>query len=307
MGENACFDCLIIGGGPAGLTAGIYLARFNRSVLVIDKAEGRSSYDEYNENYLGFPQGVYAKKLRLLGKKQAKRFGVRFATDEVLAVEKHDELFLAKGDNNTYQGKTVIFATGVIDLFPPFANMRRYIGHSLFWCITCDGYKTRNKRVVIVGHTDESVVTCLQFLIYTDKLSFVLNCGIEQAEISDEMRKRLEQHHIPFIEGVIKKVEGDKRMMKEVILTDGTRIAADYIFNQQGAVPHSIIAKHLGVKTDEHGYILVGQEQRTNIPFVYAAGDVTKRYSHQIVTAAHEGSMAAQAANYDLYEPFQKA
>jgi thioredoxin reductase (NADPH) len=306
MKKKDVFDCLIVGGGPAGLTAAIYLARFNRSVLVIDKAEGRSSYDEYNENYLGFPKGIYAKKLRLLGKKQAKRFGARFAVDEVLAVEKEDENFVAKGDNNHYQGKTVIFATGVIDLFPPFANMRRYIGHSLFWCITCDGYKTRNKRVVIVGHTDEAVVTCLQFLIYTDKLSFVLNCGIEQAEISDEMRKRLEQHHIPFIEGVIKKVEGDKRMMKKVILTDGTQIAADYIFNQQGAVPHSIIAKHIGVKTSDQGYIIVGQEQRTNVPFVYAAGDITKRYSHQIVTAAHEGSMAAQAVNYDLYEPFQR-
>lgn len=306
MEKDKGFDCLIVGGGPAGLTAAIYLARFNRSVLVIDKAEGRSSYDEYNENYFGFPHGIYAKKLRLLGKKQAKRFGATFAVDEVLAVKKETNIFVAQGDNSVYQARTVIFATGVVDLFPPFPNMRRYIGHSLFWCITCDGYITRNKKVVIVGHTNEAVTTCLQFLIYTDKLTFVLNCSVEQASISEDMKQHLKDHHIPFVEGVIKQVIGKDRMVEKIVMGNGDVISADYIFNQQGAQPHSIIAKHLGIKTNDEGYILVGQEQRTNIPRVYAAGDVTKRYSHQIVTAAHEGSMAAQAVNYDLYEPFQK-
>ncbi|HLL61394.1 MAG TPA: FAD-dependent oxidoreductase, partial [Candidatus Nitrosocosmicus sp.] len=94
--------------------------------------------------------------------------------------------------------------------------------------------------------------------------------------------------------------------MSEVLLEDNKKLEIDFMFNQQGATPNSLLAKDIDVELDTDGYIKVDIEQRTNIPYVYAAGDVTKLFSHQIVTAAHEGSMAGQSANYDLYEPEQK-
>lgn len=299
------YDCLVIGAGPAGLSAAIYLGRFNRSVLVVDKHTGRSSYAQINENYLGFPEGIPARELRKLGKQQAKKFGATFVTDEILQLTKQKDTFVAQG-RDTYYGKTVILATGVVDLFPLFPQMKQYVGKSLFWCITCDGYKARNKRVIIVGHNDEAIVTCLQFLSYTPELTFLLNCDIEQSSISEGRKQQLKDHSIPFIEGVIKRVSGGNGYLKEVILHDGRTLSIDLIFNQQGAVPNSVLAQEIGVRRNEKGYIHIDTEQRTNISFVYAAGDVTNDYSHQIATAVHEGSMAAQAANYDLYQSYQR-
>ncbi len=304
--KEIIYDSIIIGGGPAGLTAAVYLGRFNRSVLVLDKNTGRSSYPQINENYLGFPKGIAAKQLRVIGQKQAKKFGVTFTVDEVMKLRKLSRYFSVSSKKKTYKGRTLILATGVVDIFPVFPGVKQYIGKSLFWCITCDGYRTRNKKVVVIGHTDEAVVTALQFLQYTKEIIFLLNCGHRQAKVSKEMKKRLEEHNIPYIEGVIKSVVGKNGKLQKIILKDRTILKADYLFNQQGASPNSVLARELHVLVDTEGYIFVDPEQRTNIPFVYAAGDVTKPHSHQVVTASHEGSQAAQSANYDLYEPFQR-
>ena len=301
------YDCLIIGGGPAGLSAAIYLARFMRSLLVIDKKQGRSTFAQVTENYLGFPKGIPAIEFRKLGQEQAERFGARFVKDEVVsATKKTDGTFRVKGEKETYYGRTLLLATGVTDLFPTFPHFKQYIGKSLYWCITCDGYKTRDKRVVVVGHNDEAVVTCLQFLNYTDKLMFVSNCAKQKCEISGEKYNRLKKANIPVYYGIIQKVQGKKGYMKAVILDDETKLEADFMFNQQGSVPNSKLAKQLGLKTNEQGYIRIELEQRTSLSGVYAAGDVTRYFSHQVITAAHEGSMAAQAINYDLYPPEMK-
>ncbi|HLL60336.1 MAG TPA: NAD(P)/FAD-dependent oxidoreductase, partial [Candidatus Nitrosocosmicus sp.] len=117
------YDSLIIGAGPAGLSTAIYLSRFNRSVLVIDMGYGRSTSPEINENYLGFPEGIHAKDLRELGRKQAEKFGAEFIIDEIINVSKKQNFELIS-KKNVYQGKTLIFATGVTDLFPKFEHMR---------------------------------------------------------------------------------------------------------------------------------------------------------------------------------------
>lgn len=300
------YDSIVIGGGPAGLSAAIYLARFNRSALVIDMGHGRTMNHEHNENYFGFPQGINARKLTELGKEQAERFGTTFFVDKILQIDKHENKFKLTGQREKYEGRTIILATGVTDLFPTFENYEDYVGKSLFWCITCDGYKTRGKRVVVVGTTNESVVTCLQFKNFTDKLTFVTNCEEPLNKITKEYLQRLEKANIPFMCACIKGVEGKNGQVESLVMADDQKIETDFIFNQQGASPNTELAKRLGVQLDKHGYIITDMNQRTNVAYVYAAGDVTKAFAHQIITAAHEGSMAAQTANYDLYSPEQK-
>ena len=298
------YDCLIIGAGPAGLSAAIYLSRFLRSVLVIDKKQGRSTFAQITENYLGFPKGIPAIELRKLGRRQAMRFGAQFTTDDIIKAEKtEDGTFHLHSKKAEYIGKTILIATGVTDLFPRFNDYKEYVGKSLFWCITCDGYKTKNKKIIIVGSTDEAACTCMQFLTYTSNLIFVTNCKPQGVTMSQEMRKRLEHANIPVYENIIEKVQGKNGYMRKVTLDTGKMLDVDLMFNQQGAVPNSQLAKLLGVETNEEGYIRIGLEQRTSMPGVYAAGDVTRFFSHQVITAAHEGSMAAQAINYDLYPP----
>jgi thioredoxin reductase (NADPH) len=146
----------------------------------------------------------------------------------------------------------------------------------------------------------------MQFLNFTRHLTLVTNCPGDQCTLSAEVRARLKNAGIPVFEGPIDHVEGESGEMVAVVLEDGTRIETKFMFNQQGCTPRVELAKGLGVKLAENGYIAIDNEQRTNVPFVYAAGDVTKEFAHQVVTAAHEGATAGIAANYDLYAPEQK-
>jgi thioredoxin reductase (NADPH) len=302
------FDTVVIGGGPAGLTASIYLARFRRSVLVLDQGSGRWDTAEVNENYFGFPQGIYTRQLRELGLQQAQKFGVVYKNESVSEVRgeplQDGTRFAVQSSTQTYAARTLIIATGVRDYYFGLPEHNAYLGTSLFWCITCDGPKTLGKKVVLIGNTDEVACTTLQFLNYTKDLTLVTNSTA--LNISAKWQERLHKFNVPIVCEKVTGLEGEDRHIHAVRLEGGQEIPAQLVFNEQGARPNSDLAVSLGVKVDEKKYILADHEQRTNVPFLYAAGDVTRLFSHQIVTAAHEGSMAAQAANYDLYLPEQK-
>ncbi len=271
------------------------------TVLLFDTGDGRSSYPQINENYLGFPDGVSARQLKELGTIQAKKFGVSIVNEHVKNIMKN-ETFNVSTSSTSYELKSIILATGVTDLFPHFKDWDEYVGHSLFWCITCDGYKTLNKKVVIIGHDDDTACTAMQFKMYTSDITIISNTETPKEKISEGWLQRLKTAHIPIVHGKISKVIGNNGMISSIEVNQES-LLVDFIFNQQGATPNNSLALELGVKIDKHGYIVTDVEQRTNVPFVYAAGDVTKLFSHQVVTAAHEGSMAAEAANYDLYPP----
>ena len=303
---HSMYDSIIIGGGPAGLSAAIYLGRFNRNILVIENGFGRSNYHQLNENYLGFPEGIYALQLKELGKKQAERFGAHFVHGMVEELKKDKQLFSVRTDKTIYTAKTLIIATGVTDKFPLFDNYEDCVGVSLFWCITCDGHKTQGKKVIVVGKDNQAAVTCMQFLNYTKNLIFLSNYDETQVCIEEKYLKRLTDASIPILYGCIQNVEVENGFINKIFLDNGEVLTTDFLFSMQGAVPNSYVSKQIGVEKNEEGYIKVDLEQRTNVPLVYAAGDVTNHFSHQVVTAVHQGSMAAQAANYDLYLPEQK-
>ena len=296
---------MIIGAGPAGLSAAVYLGRFLRRTVVLDGGAGRSAGQQLNENYLGFPRGVRASRLRELGWRQAERFGVQFVEGNVNTGSCEDDHFVLEGDCGTWQGRTVILATGVTDIWPAFPNVERYIGRSLFWCITCDGFRTRGKRTVLIGATDEAVTTACQFLEYTDQLTFITVNTSDESVISPEKYESLHENGIEVVEGAIERVAGPRGMVKQVFV-DGKPVEAEILFSLLGSTPNSRLAAQMGVLLDEKGYVRIDKEQRTNVRRVYAAGDLTGPYAHQVSSAVHEGAMAAQAANYDLYADFQR-
>ncbi len=300
------YDSIIIGAGPAGLSAAIYLGRYNRSCLVIDLGWGRSTTHEINENYLGFPKGIHSTQLRELGRLQAERFGAEFIEDKITSITKNNSYFHLSGGKKRFTGKTIILATGVTDLWPTFENFQDYLGRSLFWCITCDGHKTIGKKVVIVGDTDDTACTAMQFLNFTDKITFITNQERSKHRLRKKWKKRLESANIKIIEGKIDKVHGREGKFHFIELNHGIKVELDFMFNQQGATPNSELATELGVDLNEAGYIKTNHEMRTNIPFVYAAGDVTRLHSHQVALAVAEGATAGETANYDLYRPEQK-
>jgi thioredoxin reductase (NADPH) len=305
MSHRLIYDSLIIGGGPAGLTAALQLARFNRRPMLFDSGMGRSTYNQINHNYLGFPGGLTVRELRERGRQQVREYPVACVDQAVMAVQQEGEYFCARTEQGAeYWGRTIIFATGVRDKFPTFPDWEQYVGRSLFWCITCDGYSTRGKRILVVGNDTDAGVTAMQFLQFTSQVMMLTNAVT--CEMSPGVCQALECHNIPLITGEIAQVDGHDGIIGQVVLTDGRCLELDYLFSLQGHSPNSELAQSLGVIVDRHGFIQTDMDQHTNVPGILAAGDVTRILAHQISTAVHEGNTAACAANYYLYTPDQR-
>lgn len=299
---TSSYEVLVIGGGPAGLSAALYLARYNRRTALFDTRQGRAHWHQVNHNYLGFPGGVPARQLCELGRQQLADYPhVTIFDSQVDDLRAESDTFVATGAGNEWRGQAVILCTGVVDHYPQFEGWQEYVGRSMFWCITCDGYETQGKRVVVVGNTNAAASEALQLQRFTDQLTVLTNS--HEMQISLAFQERLRRARIPLIHDCLATVRGRGGQFEALYTEDGRCIELDWLFNQQGATPRSELAARLGVALDAQGYILTDTEQKTTVPGVYAAGDVTRLYSHQVVAAAHEGGQAASAANYYLYPP----
>lgn len=300
------YDALIIGGGPAGLSAAVYLGRFTRRVLVMDAGAGRSSFAQVNENYLGFPDGVTTKELRELGRRQAERFGVEFKEGSVERIEEIEDGFRAFTTVGDYETKTLLFATGVTDVWPRFPDVQNWVGKQVFWCITCDGYRTLGKTVVCFGNSDDAAVTVQQMKLFTDNLTLVTDPDLTR--FCDETLTDLALNRISVIYARPASLELDDmgEMITGVCLDDGTRLPCDMIFSLLGVRPNTALAREMGVELDDAGYIVNDEEGYASIGGVFAAGDLTQMYTQQVASAVHSGAEAAQTMNYYLYARHQR-
>ena len=294
---------MIVGAGPAGLSAAVYMGRFRRSTLVLDSGDGRWSYGQTTDNYLGFPGGVRARRLHALGRLQAERFGVTFREAEVTGIAPRDGGYTVAVGRAHVGARTVIWAAGVRDNWPDFPGVRRLVGHRLFWCIVCDGWRTRGRRVLLLGDRERAVSTALQFLTYTRDLAFLAAPG---ARLSTRCHRKLDEAGIPVLRGRVKRVLWGEKGIAKVVLEGGEALRPDYIFSLYGSEPRTEILRALPVALAANGHVRIDEKNRTNVPTLFAAGDVTDKHGHQVVAAAHEGAAAAMAANHVLYPPLQR-
>lgn len=303
---NKTTDAIIVGGGPAGLSAAIYLARYDRTVVVFDAGHGRSTHHQTNHNYLGFPGGVPAAKLRELGRAQLAEYPqVDFEHHKVRDLRRDGDLFVAEGQFGSYTARVVIICTGVLDHYPHFRGWEQYVGTSMFWCITCDGYSSKGKNILVIGHTNGAAGEAVQLSRFSKRLTLLTNSHSD--DIEPKYRDRLAAFGIPVIHDKIERAIGTDGQFHSVLTEGGLEIELDALFCTQGATPEVQLAVDLGVSLFSNGYIDTDIEQQTNVAGVYAAGDVTRIHGHQITTAVHEGATAASAANYYLYPPELKA
>jgi thioredoxin reductase (NADPH) len=298
------WDCVIVGGGPAGLSAAVYMGRFRRRTLVVDAGDGRWSFGQRNDNYLGFPGGVTARRLHRLGREQAERFGVRFRSAEVTAIAGiRDGFRLRLGAKQQVHGRTVIWATGVQDLWPHFPGARRLVGKRLFTCIVCDGWRARDRPVLLLGDQDRAVSTALQFLTYTSDITLLVS---ERGRISSGCRKKLAAARISFLEGAVRSVQVKDGDIARVRLDDGRELKPELVFALYGSRPKTELLRRLSVSLARNGHVRTDEKNRTSLARLFAAGDVNNKHSHQVASAVHEGAEAAQAANHTLYPPLQR-
>ena len=292
-------EVIVVGGGIAGLSAAIYLGRAQRDVLVIDSGHSMAKWEPVVQNYLGFPNGVGGKELLKNGCTQARRYGARFVRDEIKTVSARKSFFVLKGKRKTYRTRRLLVATGIFHLPPEIPGVKECLGHSMFFCKDCDGYRVRGKRIAIIGVSNETVEYALGMLDYSACVVVATNGN---RPVWDKQHARwLAEYEIPVARQRIRDVDHRKRKIRALEFASEAEIKIDYIFTTRGDIFHNQLAKKLGAKLDPDGQIKVDHCMRTSVPGLYAAGCVTPA-NCQMIIAAGQGAAAAQAINRDLFE-----
>lgn len=295
------YDCVIIGGGIAGLQAAIQLGRYKHKVLVIDSGDGRSALCRSYHNVLGYPDGVSGEYLRNIGKKQAESLGVEFLLEKVDSVSKAEEGFVITVYNGSrYQGKRILIATGVMDRLPPIPSLIPCLGESVYVCPDCDGYEIRDQETIVLGSGNVGANMALTLTYWTDKLTYVNH---EMQEVSSEILQQLKNRKIDYYHQPIKDCLADGHQFKGVILDNGEKLQANHGFVAFGSNEvKSQLAKQLGVELLENKHIIVDPRSKmTNVKYVWAAGDVVA-HSEQVTIAMGDGSQAAIWIHKSLME-----
>jgi thioredoxin reductase (NADPH) len=292
-------EVIVIGGGIAGLSAAIYLGRAQRDALVIDSGHSMAKWEPSVENYLGFPKGVNGEDLLKYGRKQAERYEVEFATDEIEDVDLAENAFVLRGKKTTYRANRLLLATGIFHIPPDIPGVKECLGHSMFFCKDCDGYRVREKRIAIIGANNEAVEYALGMLHYSPCVIVATNG--DKIHWDEQHAAWLKEYEIPVEPEPIRDVAHRRRQILALAFDQDRQVKIDYIFTTRGDIFHTDLAEKLGAKLDDDGQIEVDQCMRTSVPRLYAAGCVTPA-NCQIVIAAGQGAAAAQAINRDLFE-----
>lgn len=299
LDDSRTREVIVIGGGIAGLSAAIYLGRAQRDTLVIDSGHSMAKWEPVVENYLGFPDGVAGEELLKNGRKQAERHEVKFAADEIMKIRLKKNVFILQGKKRTYQARRLLLATGIFHLPPKIPGVKECLGHSMFFCKDCDGFRVREKRIAICGSNNEAVEYALGMLLYSPCVVVATNG--KKPRWSRRHARWLEEYDIPVERRRIQNVKHRKRKILSLRFAKGREVKIHYIFTTRGDIFHTELAEKLGAKLDEDGQIKVDSCLRTSVPGLYAAGCVTPA-NCQMIIAAGQGATAAQAINRNLFE-----
>lgn len=292
-------DCLVIGAGPAGLTAAIYLARFHLSLKVVDAGRSRASWIPCTRNVPGFPDGIAGTELLARMRAQAEKYGAGFETGRVTRLDRIEGGFRAEWGEGSLRARAVLLATGVrnrrpdMDLELHDEALRRGL---IRYCPICDGYEVTDKSVAVIGSGRHGVAEALFLRGYTADLTLI---APDQAHmLTPEDRARLADAGIRTLDGPCQAVGLQEDCI--TLETPGGHYTFDSVYPALGSDSHTELAAQAGAERGgEESCILTDDHQRTSIPFLYAAGDVVLGLD-QISHAMGQGGVAATTIRNDL-------
>lgn len=298
------YDVVIIGSGPAGLTAALYSGRQNFKTLVLEKAlaGGMGLIVPLMENFPGFDM-IAGRKLIDLMKKQASRFAEIKEMEEAKKLEPVSNMFKISTNKGDYMSKTVILATGSRHRLLNVPGESEFLGRGVTYCATCDGPLFVERKALVIGGGNSAA----QQAIYLDSIGVDVALVHRRDELRAEnyLRMLLQERDIPIIwDSEVEEINGNGQVQSALLYNKKTgkreEVQTEGIFIAVGEIYPNKLAKELGVKVNEHrGYIITDKTQRTNIPYVYAAGDITGGVNQWVVACA-EGAIAALSAYEDI-------
>jgi thioredoxin reductase (NADPH) len=293
-------DAVIVGGGIAGLSAAIYLGRAKREVLVIDNGKSLAQWEPDVENYLGFPDGISGTDLLSRGREQAENYHAEFIEDTIAELRRApNNVFHVVGEHGVYEARRVLLATGVFHLPPEIPGVNECLGHSMFFCKDCDGFRCHGKRIGIFGWNDEAVEYALAMLVYSP-CTFIFRNGHKSAW-SEQHERWLREYEIPVYGEKVVDVHHSGGFVNWLELESEVRVELDALFTTRGDVFHNKLARQIGAETNPNGEVVVNHRMETSVRGLFAAGCVTPA-NCQMIIAAGDGATAAQAINRSLFE-----
>jgi thioredoxin reductase (NADPH) len=295
-GPDQIYDCIIIGAGPGGLQAAIYLGRYNRHVLVLDRGGGRTWHARRIENVLTHHE-ISGREIIEKGIEQAKNFKVHFERKRVVAVQKNEHFLVSTGDA-VYRSRFVIAATGVYDLFPPIGNVHQFLGTSYFTCVDCDGYKTTNKKLVVIGNSLHAYrLTLTMRQRYTKDITFIPY----QFNLPRSFVEELHVEGIALVQEKPIRISG-KEAMEAIELEGGGRIPCEAIMAYFGFKLNDDYLKGLDLKQDAVRFKYVTSSvYESSSSGLYIVGPLNTGHD-QVIIAAGEGAAAALDINKRLLD-----
>lgn len=277
---------VIVGNGPAGISAALYTKRSGLDTVIIGKDNGALHKAHKIENYYGFEEPVSGDQLIHNGIEQAKRLGVSFEQDEVVGIE-YGKGLLVKTTTGEEEADAVILATGTGRTTPKIAGLKEFEGKGISYCATCDGFFHRGKDVAVLGHSEYALAEAKALLPIVGSVTIVTNGATPIENIPAEIK---------VITTKIEKIQGDD-FVESIEFVDGSTLAISGLFVAVGVAGSSDLAKKLGASVDGKK-IVVNENMQTNIPGLYAAGDCTGGML-QISKSVYEGAKAgSQVSKY---------
>ena len=291
-------DCLIVGGGPAGLTAAIYLARFHMKIRLVDDGRGRAQSIPCTHNHAGFPGGISGRELIARMREQAQLYGAEIIDGFVTRLDKTEHGFCANWGSGPVNARTVLLATGVKNRRPPMDEDLHddALARGLIrYCPICDGYEVTDKKVGVIGSDSHGVAEALFIRGYTPDVTLI--APDKALEISDKDRGRLEEAGIAMVDGPAQAVA----IAEDCITVDTAEghHTFDSVYPALGSDTHTQLAEQVGARLNDQGCLGVDARQRTSVAGLYAAGDVVIGLD-QISHAMGQAGVAATTIRNDL-------
>ncbi len=292
-------DCLIIGGGPAGLTAAIYLSRFHLDIMVVDGGKSRAAWIPTSHNHAGFPDGINGEELLRRMREQAQLYGTKIESGQVTRLEKSKEgSWVAEWGCGPVAAKSVLLATGVTNRRPPMdveihddAMARGLIRY----CPICDGYEVTDKKVAVIGTGERGAAETRFLRSYTADLTLV--SPDLPHDLGDDLRAELNEMGVVLIDGPVTGIEPGEETI--ALVTESGRHEFASVYPALGSDTHILLAEMVGASLAGDACLKVDSHQRTGVPGIYAAGDMVLGLD-QISHAMGEGGVAATTIRNDL-------
>ena len=301
------YEVIIVGGGPAGLTAGLYSSRAGLTSILIEKGifGGQITYAEHVENFTGFPEGISGQELGEKMHEQARKHGLKTLTAEVTGLEMQGAMKLVKTTEGDYTGRTVIMAGGAVRRKLGVEGETRLTGRGVSYCAVCDSAFFRDQRVVIVGGGDTAITEALHLAKFASNITIIHRR--DQLRAGHVLQEKLRSEpKIDFLwDTTVTAIEGADMVERIKLLNvktgQGAEMEVSGVFVSVGTNPDTEYVKTI-LPLDESGYIITNEKMETPVPGLFAAGDIRHNSARQAITAAGDGATAAIYAQKYLTE-----